>query len=96
MIVNSDPWPSLVFPLKIEGYLIEINSISTLNPDGPLCIFVLVALRFWVLLKTTFGPDNPKHEGNQAVYQIDLRRYVSGTESFAETEPMHQLRDIMV
>ena len=52
-------------------------------------------LRFWVLLKTTFGPDNPKHEGNQAVYQIDLRRYVSGTESFPETEPMHQLRDIV-
>ena len=52
-----------------------------------------LVLRFWVLLKTTFGPDNPKHEGNQAVYQIDLRRYVTGTESFAETEPMHQLRE---
>ena len=52
-----------------------------------------LVLRFWVLLKTTFGPDNPKHEGNQAVYQIDLRRYVTGTEAFAETEPMHQLRE---
>lgn len=52
-----------------------------------------LVLRFWVLLKTTFGPDNPKHEGNQAVYQIDLRRYVTGTESFAETQPMHQLRE---
>ena len=49
-----------------------------------------------MLLKTTFGPDNPKHEGNLAVYQFDLRRYVSGLESFAETEPMHQLRDVMI
>ena len=57
---------------------------------------VIFALRFWVLLKTTFGPDNPKHEGNLAVYQFDLRRYVSGLESFAETEPMHQLRDVTI
>ena len=49
-----------------------------------------------MLLKTTFGPDNPKHEGNLAVYQFDLRRYVSGLESFAETEPMHQLRDVTI
>ena len=57
---------------------------------NPVCSRIF---RFWVLLKTTFGPDNPKHEGNLPVYQIDLRRYVTGQESFADTEPMHQLRD---
>ena len=34
-----------------------------------------ISLKLWVLLKTTFGPDNPKHDGNKAVYQVDLRRY---------------------
>ena len=34
-----------------------------------------ITLRFWVLLKTTFGPDNPKGDGNEAVYQVDLRSY---------------------
>ena len=34
-----------------------------------------ITLKFWVLLKTTFGPDNPRDEGNEAVYQIDLRSY---------------------
>ena len=34
-----------------------------------------ITLKFRVLLKTTFGPDNPKQEDNRAVYQVDLRSY---------------------
>ena len=49
----------------IDGKMFTDEMLSTMK----------ITLKFWVLLKTTFGPENPTDEGNEAVYQIDLRSY---------------------
>lgn len=45
-----------------------------------------ISLKFWVLLKTTFGPNNPENDGTKALYWITISRCFSAGASGSDSE----------